>query len=377
MAEDARADEVPSVMRALGLHAVAHNVPLGAHIDLTYRCDLACVHCYLEERVKREMTLAEIEGVLDDLQALGCLMMLFSGGDLFLRPDALDILRAACERRFFVQIVTHANHIDEAVADALQAMGLAEVKVSIYSSRPEVHDAITKVPGSLHASLKAIHLLRERGIAVEMKCPIMVGNQGAQLEIPILAAKYDTSYALAHEIRSAQGKGRDQPLPIGLQGGCEDLRALNTDIDTKIDIIKLLHPGVATLEDLDHKPARAPVCTAGRSSVYIDPEGGVFPCLEWEESAGSVRDQRFSEIWAGAAVFQGARQTTRGSFTGCTACENFSFCALCPGQAHRETGSSTGVSPSRCRDTTALRVAVESQSVTEVDLLQLACGCGA
>jgi radical SAM protein with 4Fe4S-binding SPASM domain len=359
---DAWKDEVvmmedASVLAQLNRHAVEHNIPLGAHIDLTYRCDLACIHCYLEERVKHELTLGELERVLDELEGLGCLMLLLSGGDLFLRPDALEILRAACQRRFFVQIITHAGHITEEIAEAIAQMGVAEVKVSIYSSRPEVHDRITKLPGSLRASLRAISWLRERGVRVEMKCPIMEGNQGAQLELPLLAARYDCAFALDHAIRSAQGHGGN--LPVSSGGGCHDLRALNLDLEAKAQVIRLQHPDWRSLADVERLPDWRPVCTAGRSSVYIDPEGNVTPCLEWEEVAGNVREAPLSQIWRDGEVFLRARGMTRGSFGGCRSCENFSFCALCPGKAHRESGAATGVSPSMCRDTTALRVALE------------------
>jgi radical SAM protein with 4Fe4S-binding SPASM domain len=362
--------EDASVLKMLNRHAVEHNIPLGAHLDLTYRCDLSCIHCYLEERVKHELTLAELESVMDDLQELGCLMLMLSGGDLFLRPDALDILRAACQRRFFVQIITHAGHITREVAQEIAHMGVAEVKVSIYSSRPEVHDRITKLPGSLRASLRAISWLRQLGVRVEMKCPVMEGNQGAQLEIPMLAAKYDCAFALDHSIRSAQGHGGNLPQSSG--GGCQDLRALNLDLETKAQIIRMQKPNLRRLEDLEPIPDWRPVCTAGRSSVYIDPEGNVTPCLEWEETAGNVRQAPLRQIWERSPVFLKARQTTRASFEGCSSCENFNFCALCPGKAHRESGASTGVSPSMCRDTTALRVALEDHGQPQPgDLEQL------
>ncbi len=358
--------EDASVLQMLNRHAVQHNIPLGAHIDLTYRCDLACIHCYLEERVKHELTLTEIEAVLDDLSDMGCMMMLMSGGDLFLRPDALDILRAACDRRFYVQIVTHGGHITESIAKELATMGLAEVKISIYSSRPEVHDKITKLPGSLRASLQAITWLRELGVRVEMKCPIMDGNQNAQLEIPMLAAKYDCAFALDHAIRSAQGFHGNLPVPEG--GGCHDLRSLNLDLETKAQLIRFQRPGVESLADLKHKEPEKAVCTAGRSSIYIDPEGNVTPCLEWEEIAGNVRNTPLRQIWNGGEVFLRARGMVRSSFSGCTSCENFSFCELCPGKAHRESGQATGVSPSMCRDTTATRLAVESMQPIELSL---------
>lgn len=352
-------DSSASVLSDLNRHAVQHNIPFGAHVDLTYRCDLACVHCYLEERVKRELTLEEFTRVFEELSQLGCLMLLLSGGDLFLRPDALDILRAACERRFFVQIITHAGHITREIAEEIARMGIAEVKVSIYSSNPVVHDRITKVPGSLRASLQAVSWLRELGVAVEMKCPVMEGNQGSQLEIPVLAAKYDCTYALDHSIRAAQGFAGELPVGAG-SGGCGDLRLLNLDLEAKAEIIQLQRPGLASLADLDHRDPEQAVCTAGRSRIYIDPEGNVTPCLEWEESAGNIRESSLAEIWNDAPLMHHARGLKRSSFSGCTSCENFSFCDLCPGKAHRETGSSSGTSRGRCNDTDALRMAVKA-----------------
>ncbi|MEL6177833.1 MAG: radical SAM protein [Myxococcota bacterium] len=340
-------------------HAATNHIPLTVHIDLTYRCDLACIHCYLEERVKHELTTAELIDTLDQLRDMGTMMVLFSGGDIFLRPDALDILRAACERRFFVHMITHAGHIDETVADALAHMGVGQVRVSIYSSRPEIHDTITRLPGSLHRSLRAIHLLRERQVAVEMKCPVFDQNPGAQLEIPILAAKYDCSYTLDHQIRAAQGSQAGNLPPQGLGGACHDLRSLNLDLDTKADVVLTKYPYARVLADLPTKRSDAPTCSAGRAAMYIDPEGQVFPCLEWEEPCGDLRQRSITEIWNNADVFKRARTMTRSSFSGCVSCENFGFCNICPGQAYRETGVATGVSPTTCRDTTATRIAFE------------------
>ena len=125
-----------------------------------------------------------------------------------------------------------------------------------------------------------------------------------------------------------------------------------------------------SLADLPTKSPEAPTCSAGRAALYIDPEGQVFPCLEWEEPCGDLREQSLSEIWTTAEVFLRARSMTRASFSGCTSCENFSFCNICPGQAYRETGNFTGGSPTTCRDTTATRVAFERKPVA-VDLAEL------
>lgn len=362
---DDAAEAFNQVWLDIEAHALEHTIPLATHIDLTYRCDLACIHCYLEERVKHELSYPELVRVFDDLQALGGMILLLSGGDIFLRPDALDILRAACERRFYVHIITHAGHITAPIADALADMGVAEVKVSIYSSRPEVHDAITRLPGSLHKSLRAIELLRQRGVRVEMKCPVFADNRGAHLEIPTLAAKYDCTYVLDHQIRAAQGQAAQGQHagnlpPQGLHGACHDLRGLNMSTRDQAEVVRAKYPDAEGLDDLrTYDPTTRP-CNAGRTALYIDPEGQVFPCLEWEEPCGDLRNASLTEIWTQAPVFQRARTLKRADYQGCSSCENFDFCIICPGQSHRESGRVEGVSPTTCRTSTATRVAFDA-----------------
>lgn len=348
-------DAPQDVWTALRSHANHSAVPLMTHMDLTYRCDLACVHCYLEEREKYELTAAEITRVLDQIADLGGLFMMFSGGDIFLRPDALEILRASCERGFHTSMITHAGHITEPIADAMAEMGVALVRVSVYSSQPPVHDRITRLAGSFHASMRAIALLRERGIAVEMKCPVFEDNPGAELEIPLLAARYDCTYQLDHRIVPAMGA----LPPHALEGHCQTLTRLNLGVDQKIDVVRAAYGPGANLQSIDRWGPDTFVCNAGRSAVYIDPEGNLFPCIAWEEPAGNVRDTPFATLWTGGDIFQRARQTVRGSFFSCQDCESQSFCEICPGKAHKETGHALNPSAQMCRATTVTRLALE------------------
>ena len=102
--------------------AFEDTIPLGWHVDLTYRCDLSCSHCYLEDRRRREMTVDEYREFFAELADLGCLYLLVSGGDLFVRPDAMEILRAAARHQFDMTLITHAMAIDEGKEPLLQEM---------------------------------------------------------------------------------------------------------------------------------------------------------------------------------------------------------------------------------------------------------------
>src|ERR1700730_14989972 len=123
------------------------NIPLSVQLDLTYRCNERCVHCYLDHDDHGEMTTAEIKHLLDEMAEAGVFILTLSGGEIFLRKDFFDILEYARDLTFCIKLKTNAVLIREAQAAQLRDLGVQSIQVSIYSHRPEVHDAITKVPG--------------------------------------------------------------------------------------------------------------------------------------------------------------------------------------------------------------------------------------
>src|SRR5947208_11216056 len=152
-----------TLMQEMNQRALDAGVPLSVHLDVTYRCNERCVHCYLDHDDHGEMTLAEIRDVLDQMAEAGVFFLTISGGEVLMRMDFFDILAHARARMFSVKVKTNAFMIREAEAERLARAGLASVQVSIYSHRPEVHDAITKLPWSLERSIAGIRLLRAPG----------------------------------------------------------------------------------------------------------------------------------------------------------------------------------------------------------------------
>ena len=92
---------------------------------------------------------AEVKGILDQLAASGTLFLTFSGGEPLLRKDFFELLEHARALGFDVKIKTNAILLGEHEAIRIRDLGVRQVQISIYSHRPEVHDAMTKVPGSL------------------------------------------------------------------------------------------------------------------------------------------------------------------------------------------------------------------------------------
>src|SRR5207247_4811448 len=101
-------DSMSSLMREMGAKALRLGIPLGVQLDLTYRCNERCVHCYLDHHDHGEMTLAEIKDLLTQMADAGVFFLTISGGEIFLRRDLFDILEHARRLMFSVKIKTNA-----------------------------------------------------------------------------------------------------------------------------------------------------------------------------------------------------------------------------------------------------------------------------
>src|SRR6202790_2999170 len=156
--------------------ALQLNIPLSAHLDLTYRCNERCIHCYLDHHDHGEMTTAEITDLLDQMADAGVFYLTLSGGEILMRRDFFEIVEHARARTFCIKLKTNGVLIREKEAERLRALGVESVQISIYSHRPEVHDAITKMPGSFRQSIEAGGLLRKYGIHGDRANVLMTQN---------------------------------------------------------------------------------------------------------------------------------------------------------------------------------------------------------
>ncbi len=185
-----------TLMQEMNERALKAGVPLSVQFDVTYRCNERCVHCYLDHDDHGEMTAAEIMDVLDQLAEAGVFFLSFSGGEVLMRMDFFRILEYARSLLFCVKVKTNAFMIREKEADRLCELGVQSVQVSIYSHRPEVHDAITKLPGSLKRSLAGIRLLRERGVKTIIANVLMRQNLHDYPGVVALAKELGAEYTI-------------------------------------------------------------------------------------------------------------------------------------------------------------------------------------
>ena len=158
-------------------------IPLHGSLDLTYRCNLRCVHCYagpLPNRTQtghKELTTEQTISIIDQVADAGCLFLLITGGEPLVRKDFRDVYRHAKNRGLFVTVFTNGTRIDEKTISLFEDFPPLAVEISIYGIRAKTHDRVTGVPGSHKRTMKAVELLIDRGIRVTLKTVLMTLNR--------------------------------------------------------------------------------------------------------------------------------------------------------------------------------------------------------
>jgi radical SAM protein with 4Fe4S-binding SPASM domain len=320
--------------------ALALNIPLSVQLDLTYRCNERCVHCYLDHDDHGEMTTAEIKHLLDQMADAGVFILTLSGGEIFVRKDFFEILEYARRLTFCVKLKTNAILIREREAARIRDLGVESVQISIYSHRPEVHDAITLVRGSLQRSLGAIRFLKSQGLRVILANVLMVQNMQDYSAVRALAAELGVECTLDPTITPMMD-GNRSVLSLGVDQGV--LRQVFRDRSLVGDVDEFC----AIPAPADEGALASLPCSASHTTCYVSPYGDVFPCVQFPLPTGNVRKQRFMDIWRHSDRMNEVRSIRIKDLTTCTQCTHVSSCSRCPGLAYME-GNMRGPSSQDC-----------------------------
>ncbi|NJQ14557.1 radical SAM protein [Streptomyces bohaiensis] len=230
-------------------------------LDITRKCQLACVHCYnssgpqgTKGSMRREDWLRIVRQVADE----GIPNIQFIGGEPTLHPDFPEFLTTALGRGLELEVFSNLVRVSEEIW-ALLRHPRASLATSYYSVAARTHDAVTG---------RSSHARTRRNIvrAVELSVPIRVGIVGDDAE----------------EIRSA----RRELEGLGVTRlGVDHVRRFGRAVGTE-------------------PPQMSQLCgRCGSGAAAVGPDGAVSPCVfstEWQ--VGNVRDQDLSAVLAGPAM---------------------------------------------------------------------------
>jgi radical SAM protein with 4Fe4S-binding SPASM domain len=329
-----------SLMADINARALSLGIPISAQLDITYRCNERCEHCYLDHDDKGELSIAEIKELLNQLAEAGVIFLTISGGEPLLRRDFFDIIAHARSLLFNVKLKSNAVMIREKEAQRLKNLGVEQVQISIYSHRPEVHDGITKLPGSLRRSIAAIRFLKSQGLKVTVANVLMRQNMDHYLSVRELARELGASYTLDPTITPMMD---GNPSTLRLRAPAKVLQKTFRDPAVVGNVEEFCAPPPAADDDvMDGLP-----CSAGHTACYVSPYGDVYPCVQFPLPSGNVRRQKFIDIWKNSPQLKEVRAIRARDLPTCSSCTHVASCTRCPGLAYME-GNMRGPSTADC-----------------------------
>lgn len=304
----------------LGLRA-----PICLTWELTYACNLACVHCLSSSgrRDPQELTTAEVMGVIDEIRAMQVFYVNIGGGEPMIRPDFYHLVEYATTNGVGVKFSTNGSRIDATGAARLAAMDYTDIQISIDGADEATNDAV-RGHGSFATAIRAMDHLAEAGFGRFKISVVMTRQNIPQLDgFESLANSYGAELRLTRLRPSGRGADTWHDLRPHHEQQVELYRWLldRPDVLTGDSFFHLNALGEESLPGLN-------LCGAGRVVCLIDPVGDVYACpfvLHDEFKAGNVRDPGgFADVWSASELFTSLREPQ--SAGACSSCGQYDAC---------------------------------------------------
>lgn len=307
--------------------------PISGSVEMTFRCNLHCQHCYVKcgnnpDVIQEELSTQEWYSVFDQIADAGTLWLLLTGGEPLTRPDFLDLYTYVKQKGFIFTLFTNGTLLTPKIADHLAEWLPFAVEITLYGGTQKTYELITGVPGSHTRCMRGIELLMERNIPLRLKTMLMTLNKHELWDIKAYAESLDVPFRFDAMINAGIG-GQSDPTRLRLKP--KEIVAYEQAHEerwaTWLDFVK-------RYQDVRPASDRLYVCGAGYSSFHVDPYGQMSPCMSIRTETYDLRTGTFSTGWD--QFLPAIRQQPAPETYVCADCELRAFCEQCPGWSRME-----------------------------------------
>ncbi len=300
------------------------DAPICLTWELTYGCNLACIHCLSSSgrRDPRELTTAEAMAVIDEMKVMQVFYVNIGGGEPTIRSDFYELVDYAVGNGVGVKFSTNGSTLNADRARRLAATDHLDVQISIDGADAATNDAV-RGKGSFASARRAMDHLASADFGPFKISVVMTRDNVDQLDdFKTIADAYGAQLRLTR----LRPSGR----------GADTWHQLHPTDEQQITLYRWLldHPDTLTGDSFFHLSALGEalpglnLCGAGRVVCLIDPLGDVYACpfvLHDEFLAGSVRDPGgFARVWSSSTLFEELRKPASGG--ACASCGSYDAC---------------------------------------------------
>jgi radical SAM protein with 4Fe4S-binding SPASM domain len=279
---------------------------------------------------ERELTKSEWFSLIDQIVDEGCLWLLFTGGEVFIRPDFLDIYTYAKRKGLLVTLFTNGTIITPYIADYLCDWLPSSIEITLYGYTRETYETVTGVPGSYERCIQGINLFRERNLPLKLKSMIMKTNKHEIWDMKKYAEDLGTAFHF------------DPLLNMRIDG-------LMTPAEFRIspqEVVELDFADEKRMQSFREsaekhfgpppRPEYLYQCGAGRVSFHIDSWGLLSACMLSRIPGFDLHHGSFHDGWH-IFLSEVLEQKWKQEIP-CRQCNIISLCGQCPGWAQTEHG---------------------------------------
>ena len=314
-------------------------IPVNGTIEITNRCPLECAHCYNNLPMadgaarKRELTTEDHKRILDELFDLGCLWLLYTGGEIFARADFLEIYKYARDKGFLITLFTNATLVTDRIADFLAENPPFDIEVTLYGRTKATYESLTGIPGSFEKCIRGIHLILDRKLPLKLKTVALTINKHEIASMKKFAEELGVDFKFDPMV-NPRIDCSSSPLAVRLTPA--DIVSFDLDDPERVAEWRRLAIECAPVLPEEAEARLLYECGGGVNSFAIDPYGDLSICVLSHFDRYNVREGTVREGWEQFLLKVRTRKISR--VTKCTRCALKSLCGSCAANAELEAG---------------------------------------
>ena len=293
-------------------------------IEITNKCNERCIHCYIPHDKKNiELPFDAIEALLHQLKQMGTLKITLSGGEFFLHPDCIRILRKVREFDFSYRILSNVTMLNKNILEVLKETNPRIIQISLYSMDATEHDSITHLAGSFERTIQAIEILKENGIPIELSCPVMELNYKSYKNVLSYARSINCSAHTDLMLLSSYDFAKEN---VAERLSLNQIENLLQEIAKYENTPTPIQDGKISKEEW----MKEPLCLVGQKEICVDANGNVFPCAGGQAIVcGNIMEQPMKDIWLRSPKLNHLRLLKKESIPQCFDCKSNDICHVC------------------------------------------------